>query len=161
VFAQLSGAYFNPAVSIVLASREMSWPTAAIFIVAQILGAIGGVWMAHLMFDQSPHTPTSSSCSTVAQGRSSGDPVGASCRLRRAEHCRTELGTFSGLFVANCPPSLALPLRLASKTYELQLTGPTFANDWLRPRAISFQGLGAGDGNRTHDIQLGKLSFYH
>jgi hypothetical protein len=21
--------------------------------------------------------------------------------------------------------------------------------------------VGAGDGNRTHDIQLGKLSFYH
>ena len=29
----------------------MPWSTAAVFIVAQILGAIGGVWIAHLMFD--------------------------------------------------------------------------------------------------------------
>lgn len=29
-------------------------------------------------------------------------------------------------------------------------------------RIVSFMhGSGAGDGNRTHDIQLGKLSFYH
>jgi hypothetical protein len=32
-----------------------------------------------------------------------------------------------------------------------------------RPKtsAQSFDLIGAGDGNRTHDIQLGKLSFYH
>jgi len=30
---------------------EVPWSTAAVFIVAQILGAVGGVWMAHLMFD--------------------------------------------------------------------------------------------------------------
>ena len=52
VFGPLSGAHFNPAVSIALALRgEVPWSTAAVFIVAQILGAIGGVWMAHLMFD--------------------------------------------------------------------------------------------------------------
>jgi glycerol uptake facilitator-like aquaporin len=52
VFGPLSGAHFNPAVSIALALRgKVPWPTAAIFIVAQILGAIGGVWIAHVMFD--------------------------------------------------------------------------------------------------------------
>ena len=52
VFGPLSGAHFNPAVSIALALRgKVPWPTAAIFIVAQILGAVGGVWIAHLMFD--------------------------------------------------------------------------------------------------------------
>jgi glycerol uptake facilitator-like aquaporin len=52
VFGPLSGAHFNPAVSIALALRgEVPWSTAAVFIVAQILGAVGGVWMAHLMFD--------------------------------------------------------------------------------------------------------------
>jgi len=34
---------------------------------------------------------------------------------------------------------------------------PTFANEFVRPKPIFFQGLGAGDGNRTHDIQLGKV----
>ena len=52
VFGPLSGAHFNPAVSIAFALRnKVPWSTAAIFIVAQILGGIGGVWMAHLMFD--------------------------------------------------------------------------------------------------------------
>ena len=52
VFGPLSGAHFNPAVSIALALRgEVPWSTAAVFIVAQILGAVGGVWIAHLMFD--------------------------------------------------------------------------------------------------------------
>jgi glycerol uptake facilitator-like aquaporin len=52
VFGPLSGAHFNPAVSVAFAlRRKVRWSTAAIFIVAQILGAIGGVWAAHLMFD--------------------------------------------------------------------------------------------------------------
>ena len=52
VFGPLSGAHFNPAVSIAFAlRRKVPWSTAAIFTIAQIVGAIAGVWMAHLMFD--------------------------------------------------------------------------------------------------------------
>jgi glycerol uptake facilitator-like aquaporin len=52
VLGPLSGAHFNPAVSIAFALRnKVPWSTAAIFIVAQILGGIGGVSMAHLMFN--------------------------------------------------------------------------------------------------------------
>jgi glycerol uptake facilitator-like aquaporin len=52
VFGPLSGAHFNPAVSIAFALRnKVPWSTAAIFIVAQILGGIGGVLMVHLMFN--------------------------------------------------------------------------------------------------------------
>jgi glycerol uptake facilitator-like aquaporin len=52
VFGPLSGGHFNPVVSIAFALRgKVPWSTTAIFIVTQILGAIGGVWMAHLMFD--------------------------------------------------------------------------------------------------------------
>ena len=68
---------------------------------------------------------------------------------------------FLGTFCANCPPSLASPLRPASKTYVLKLMDPMFANEFVGLKTVFFQGLGAGDGNRTHDIQLGKLSFYH
>ena len=74
---------------------------------------------------------------------------------------RTELGLSRDLLSANRPPSLASPLRPASKTYVLQLMDPTFANEFVGLKTVFFQGLGAGDGNRTHDIQLGKLSFYH
>jgi glycerol uptake facilitator-like aquaporin len=52
VFGPLSGAHFNPAVSVAFALRgELVWPTAAGYIAAQILGAIVGVLTAHLMFD--------------------------------------------------------------------------------------------------------------
>src|SRR5262249_9540624 len=52
VFGPLSGAHFNPAVSLAFALRgELAWSTAAIFIVAQVLGGLAGVWAAHLMFE--------------------------------------------------------------------------------------------------------------
>jgi glycerol uptake facilitator-like aquaporin len=52
IFAPLSGAHFNPAVSIAFAlRRELSWPDAAAYSAAQIIGGAIGVWTAHLMFD--------------------------------------------------------------------------------------------------------------
>ena len=51
-FGPVSGAHFNPAVSIALALRgELSVRTASIYIGMQILGGILGVWAAHLMFE--------------------------------------------------------------------------------------------------------------
>jgi glycerol uptake facilitator-like aquaporin len=50
-FGPLSGAHFNPAVSIASAlRREMMWSDMAIYVVAQVSGAVFGVWIAHLMF---------------------------------------------------------------------------------------------------------------
>jgi glycerol uptake facilitator-like aquaporin len=52
VFGPLSGAHFNPAVSIAFALRgELTWPGSAVYIAAQVVGAIAGVWLAHLMFE--------------------------------------------------------------------------------------------------------------
>jgi glycerol uptake facilitator-like aquaporin len=51
-FAPLSGAHFNPAVSVAFALRgELPVRTAALYIGAQVLGGIAGVWAAHLMFE--------------------------------------------------------------------------------------------------------------
>ena len=51
-FAAMSGAHFNPAVTLAFALRgETAWRDAAIYIAAQITGAIIGVWVAHLMFE--------------------------------------------------------------------------------------------------------------
>jgi glycerol uptake facilitator-like aquaporin len=48
----LSGAHFNPAVSIAFSlRRELPWPDAAAYIVVQIVGGLIGVWIAHLMFE--------------------------------------------------------------------------------------------------------------
>jgi glycerol uptake facilitator-like aquaporin len=52
IFAPVSGAHFNPAVSLAFALRgELPWSIAARYIAAQIAGAIVGVWAAHLMFE--------------------------------------------------------------------------------------------------------------
>ena len=51
-FAPVSGAHFNPAVSIALAlRRELPPDVAAMYIAAQIVGGIVGVLAAHAMFE--------------------------------------------------------------------------------------------------------------
>jgi len=51
VFAPLSGAHFNPAVTLYFAlKREIGWSDALLYVVVQIGGAIAGVWLAHAMF---------------------------------------------------------------------------------------------------------------
>jgi len=52
IFGPLSGAHFNPAVSLAFALRgELPWRIAAVYIAAQIVGGILGAWAAHLMFE--------------------------------------------------------------------------------------------------------------
>ncbi len=53
VFGPISGAHFNPAVSVAMVVRgELRPSDAALYIVAQVLGAVLGVWTAHAMFGQ-------------------------------------------------------------------------------------------------------------
>lgn len=48
----ISGAHFNPAVSLVFRLRgELTTVTAVAYVSAQLVGGILGVWAAHLMFD--------------------------------------------------------------------------------------------------------------
>ena len=50
-FGPISGAHFNPVVSLAHASQGgMAWPDAARYVVAQVVGALLGVAVAHLMF---------------------------------------------------------------------------------------------------------------
>ena len=52
IFGPLSGAHFNPAVSVAFALRgELPWPATGIYIGVQVIGAMVGVWAAHLMFE--------------------------------------------------------------------------------------------------------------
>lgn len=51
IFGPLSGAHFNPAVTLAFAwRREVGWPLAGSYVLAQMAGAVAGVWAAHLMF---------------------------------------------------------------------------------------------------------------
>lgn len=52
ILAPISGAHFNPAVSLVLAlRRELTWRDAAAYAAVQIVGGIAGTMLAHLMFE--------------------------------------------------------------------------------------------------------------
>ena len=52
MFGPVSGAHFNPAVTLVMRLRgEISSRVAMTFVAAQLGGGILGVWVAHLMFD--------------------------------------------------------------------------------------------------------------
>jgi glycerol uptake facilitator-like aquaporin len=52
IFGPISGAHFNPAVSVAFAlRRQLPWSIAAAYVAAQITGAVAGVWAAHLMFE--------------------------------------------------------------------------------------------------------------
>ncbi|SFI92117.1 MIP/aquaporin family protein [Caulobacter sp. UNC279MFTsu5.1] len=53
VFGPISGAHFNPAVTLVAAlRRDLSWRAALAYPPAQLAGAILGVWCAHAMFGE-------------------------------------------------------------------------------------------------------------
>ena len=52
IFGPISGAHFNPAVTLTFALRgEHPWSSVLPYIVSQIAGAILGVWLAHAMFE--------------------------------------------------------------------------------------------------------------
>jgi len=52
VFGPISGAHFNPAVSLVMASRgQLPWALLLPYVAMQLLGAMLGAWLAHAMFD--------------------------------------------------------------------------------------------------------------
>jgi glycerol uptake facilitator-like aquaporin len=52
IFAPVSGAHFNPVVTLAFAlRRELSWRDAGAYVAVQFVAAILGVWAAHLMFE--------------------------------------------------------------------------------------------------------------
>jgi len=51
IFGPISGAHFNPAVTLaMLLKGDMGWRLAVGYLVVQTAGAVAGVWMAHAMF---------------------------------------------------------------------------------------------------------------
>jgi glycerol uptake facilitator-like aquaporin len=54
IFGPISGAHFNPAVSLVMMARgELARPLFVPYVAAQLAGAVLGAWLAHAMFDAS------------------------------------------------------------------------------------------------------------
>ena len=73
LFSPISGAHFNPAVSLVMRARaELGTRDAAGYLVAQTLGAIAGVVLAHAMFDLPLVQPGAQARTGAAQWLSEG-----------------------------------------------------------------------------------------
>jgi glycerol uptake facilitator-like aquaporin len=73
MFGPISGAHFNPAVSLVMALRGMlPRERLAPYVAAQLLGAALGAWLAHAMFDlnilQLSHKARSGAGQWIAEG---------------------------------------------------------------------------------------------
>jgi glycerol uptake facilitator-like aquaporin len=52
IFGPVSGAHFNPAVSLAFALRKsLAWSALGPYVAAQLVGAALGVWLAHAMFE--------------------------------------------------------------------------------------------------------------
>ena len=74
-FGPVSGAHFNPAVTLSFACRRsLPWGTVPAYLLAQMAGAVAGVWLAHVMF---------------------GLPV-----IQASTHLRTGIGQLLGEFIA-------------------------------------------------------------
>lgn len=55
ILGPISGAHFNPAVTVVFAARgQTPWSEVVPYVVVQFLGGIAGTALAHLMFDLTP-----------------------------------------------------------------------------------------------------------
>jgi glycerol uptake facilitator-like aquaporin len=55
ILGPISGAHFNPAVTLVFAARgTMAWTEVAAYVLVQCAGGIAGTVLAHLMFDLTP-----------------------------------------------------------------------------------------------------------
>src|SRR5438045_2835853 len=68
VLAPISGAHFNPAVSLVFAARgEFAWSEVIPYVVVQCLSAVCGTVIAHLMFDLAPLTIGTTARSGLSQ----------------------------------------------------------------------------------------------
>jgi len=73
VFGPVSGAHFNPLVSLVMAGRgQLSRRLLVPYLVMQLLGAVAGAWLAHAMFDVSIVQVSSKVRSSLGQWISEG-----------------------------------------------------------------------------------------
>jgi glycerol uptake facilitator-like aquaporin len=70
-FGPISGAHFNPVVTLALALRgAIPWRDAACYVAAQIAGALAGVLCAHAMFGEPPFLLSTHARSGLAQALS-------------------------------------------------------------------------------------------
>lgn len=136
MFGPLSGAHFNPAVTLVMWLRkELQAKAALAYMAAQIVGGILGVWATHLMFDEAI--------------------------LQFSGKSRTGLGQWTGEFIAtfgliltilgtlrNCPQAVPVSVALYITAAYWFTSSTSFANPAItiaRSLSNSFAGIAPAD----------------
>lgn len=68
IFGPISGAHFNPAVTLCFALRgEIGVRDSGLYVVAQVVGGIAGVFAAHVMFDNAIVDPSTTNRTGIGQ----------------------------------------------------------------------------------------------
>ncbi|WP_431297936.1 aquaporin [Tabrizicola sp. BL-A-41-H6] len=102
IFAPVSGAHFNPAVTLVFAVRREVAPILALgFVAAQITGGVAGTLLAHAMFDlpiwQLSTTPRSGTGQWIAEGVAT---FGLVLTILGAIHARANVALMVAAYIA-------------------------------------------------------------
>jgi glycerol uptake facilitator-like aquaporin len=135
-FGPVSGAHFNPAVTLSMALRQrIGWGEGGLFVLAQIIGGIAGVACAHLMFEIQP--------------LEFGDQV----RTGPAQWFSEGVATFGLVFfifmaVARKPDSVAMVVGLYITAAYWFTASTSFANPAVtiaRSFTTTFSGIAPGD----------------
>jgi len=141
MFGSVSGAHFNPAVSVAFALRgELSWQIAFLYVAVQAIAAVVGVWVAHLMFD----LPVWQISSTVRSGS--------------GQWLAEAVATFGLLLTIFCHPLCSRPLHYGGLlVHRIDLFRQSSGNNralafgYVR-RNCAFRGAGIYCGSvRGHD----------
>ena len=149
----VSGAHFNPAVTLAFALRgDIAVSEAIQFSIVQVVGGLVGVWATHMMFDQD-----------ILQVSTTMHRTGA------AQWCSEIIATFGLLFVIfgglksrpNAVPSLVAIYITGAYWYT---SSTSFANPAVtiaRGFSDSFAGIYPGHIAMFIAMQLGAVSFAH
>ena len=144
-FGPVSGAHFNPAVTVSMAlRRRVGWREGALYILCQILGGVLGVLVAHLMFEIPPLQ------------------LGDQARSGPAQWLAEGVATFGLVFfifmaVARKPDSVALVVGLYISSAYWFTASTSFANPAVtiaRSFTTTFSGIAPGDAPAFIAAQL-------
>lgn len=141
----ISGAHFNPAVTVAMALRgRIGWGEGGVFVFAQFLGGVVGVVCAHLMFEIQPLE------------------LGDQTRTGPAQWLAEGVATFGLVFfifmaVARKPDAVALVVALYITSAYWFTASTSFANPAVtvaRSFTTSFSGIAPGDAPAFIAAQL-------
>ncbi len=144
-FGPVSGAHFNPAVTLAMALRgRIGWGEGGLFVIAQILGGLLGVVCAHVMFEIAPLQ------------------IGDQTRTGPAQWLAEAVATFGLVFfifmaVARRPDSVAMVVGLYITSAYWFTASTSFANPAVtiaRAFTTTFSGIAPGDAPAFIAAQL-------